>query len=617
MRIIDANQKMLAIDWARQIEKVVRETDTDIADDISREIDNLDSHKLTVAVVGLMKRGKSTFCNAFLGRHDDLVAPVGRFPTTGVISEFSTGDEEYANVVFTNNSSMKIRYAEIGDYVAEDKNPENRKNVFRLEIFGKFNLDREIKIVDMPGDESIHAYHSEIVYNYLPNADIIIFLSSADDPISRDELSLLRKVQPNEMKKVFFVINKADKCEEDEIAEAKDHDRATLNNAGIRIENDIYVISAKKAMAGEFEYGEFRDLMNDITEFMNGDRYKMVLNGFRGRIMALAEPAVSKLRQRVQFSDMEIEDLEKQIGELEQKKAIMTEQLERGLKEFSDSWDDMLNDFERSLPAIKNNVGMVVREIEAKNALAINKKTIEKLPEKLSAALEKEFEGSSGILEKRAVEALKKLDKSCPEISKFMSEHMFSADIAMTPDGMGGWIFALLSGSATYLTGSVISSAFAVGSTWGGAGLIGGIVAGVGKVVGITAGSVVTAILSPLFILSAAGTTIGFSCLAVSFFRKKNYQKEKLVADLKKAIDSIFRSIKMEKIPYLHNQKELLIRDIRRQFSEKLETLEKDLRDAVEKRKSYQDSRVIETQQRNLLSEYSALIDHAVEDANC
>ena len=236
MKLIDNVKKNEMIDWARQIEKIVRENDEEIAKSIDEQIKSLDDHKLTIAVIGLLKRGKSTFCNAFLERKDDMIAPIDRFPATGVITEFMYSDREYAKVIFENTSAIEISYKDIRSYATEELNPENKKNVQKIEVYGKFPLDPEIKLVDMPGDDSIHLYHSEIVYNYLPNADVIIFLSSANDPISVNELNLLRKVNENDMKKVFFVINKIDKCDYDEFADAKNHAQTTTSRSAVIIQ---------------------------------------------------------------------------------------------------------------------------------------------------------------------------------------------------------------------------------------------------------------------------------------------------------------------------------------------------------------------------------------------
>ena len=87
MKIVDENKKNEALSWARRLSGMLREKgEITVADEVDGEIADFETHKLTIAVVGLLKRGKSTFCNAWLKRKDDLLAPVDFIPATGVIS---------------------------------------------------------------------------------------------------------------------------------------------------------------------------------------------------------------------------------------------------------------------------------------------------------------------------------------------------------------------------------------------------------------------------------------------------------------------------------------------------------------------------------------------------
>lgn len=613
MKILNNSKKIEAIAWARQIEKNIRSTSAETADAICSEIEKLDEHKLTIAVVGLLKRGKSTFCNAFLGRNDDMLSPIGRFPTTGIITEFAaSSDRDGAQVIFENQSSLDISYEDIRDYVTEEGNPENKKNVFKVKVYGKFDLDKEVVLIDLPGDESIHAYHSEIVYNYLPNADVIIFLSDATDPISRSELSLLRKVETRDMKKIFFVINKADKCDDEELADAELHDRETSNNAGIEIES-IYSISAKKVMNGEKENFDFQRLMTDISEFLSNDRNELLLRSFCGRVMALAKPVIQNLQQQETLSSIDISELEEKIRELKDKKSKMSSELEKGLEEFSDNWDDMLKEFEDALPEIRENVErIIIGEVEASSMFALGKKQIEKLPEKISETMEKEFSAACGILEERARESLEKLEKSCPSVASFLSDQ----NIDLTPQGetssTGGWIFTLVSGSTAYITGSAITGAFTVVS-WGGSGFWGTLASIGGSIVNTTVGGVTTAILGPLFLVAAVSATIGFTAMTVSFLRKKKLQKENLIHDLKQNIRTAFDSIKLKRIPYLREQKQVFIDEIKKSFRKTLEELEKNLADAIAFKAASAENTEITQKRQLLLTEYSSLEQQVIE----
>lgn len=616
MKILDENKVIEITSWARQVEQIIRVESPDVANKISEEIEKLADIKLNVAIVGLLKRGKSTFCNAFLGRNDDVIAPTGHFPVTGVITEFNSGSEsEYANVVFADGDTKKISYSEIHDYATEEGNPGNKKNVLRLEVFGNFHIDPEVKLIDMPGDGSINAYHSEIVYKYLPNADVILFLSSVEDPISKRELSLLRKVSYNDMKKVFFVINKIDSCDDEDIEDAVEHNRQTIAQANISIENDFYLVSALNAMEQSGDAGDFDNLVCDVGSFLGGERYDLLLKAFYARVLALAEPIVKNIVQKQQLFQANEEEIREKIENLEIQKKNMLEEFQKGSREFSDKWDNMIDEFESQLPQIRERIEQkLVDDISATSSLFLSQKDIDRMPEKISSTIEHELETQCGVFTKEAESALENFERSCPNISKFLSEQNTDIRVDNFGSGVGGWIFTLASGSASYFTGAAINTAFAVGGTWGGVGFWGTICAIAGKATGIAAGTITAAVLGPLFLISTAGATLGLGGLLFSILRKKQLQKKQLLNEVKSGIKSSFDAIKMQRIPYLRQQKQVLLDSLNKELNQKINTLEDNLKEALEQKELNCSNTLIAEQRKQLVIEYQELSQEAMEN---
>jgi len=617
MNVVDNSKMLKAIDWARKVEAKLRNLDAETANAVKKEIDDFQQQKLNIAVVGLLKRGKSTFCNAFLGRDNDLIAPVDRLPATGVISEFiQDNHRDYAKVVFNDGSSCEIEYKDIRSYVTEEENPENRKNVKVVEVYGKFDLDNEIKLIDLPGDESIHVYHSEIVYNYLPLADIIIFLSSADDPISQQELALLKKVQPNDFKKIFFVINKIDRCDPADVDDAEKHNRATIDRAGIKIENDIYRISAKNVISKRGCSG-FDSLTADIKSFLTNERVELKVQSFCGRITALSQHIINDLKQQETFYQLDEAELNQKIIRFKEDKATMTAELKKGLQDFSDSWDGMLEEFEGSLPKIQSNVEEVlIKEVEAMPALGLSKKKLEEMPDKIASTLESEFKTSSNALQEKAVVALEKLEKSCPAISEFLADQNYNITVQSAGGpGTGSWVFTIMSGATAYITGSAISGAFAIGGTWGtGGGLLGTGAAILGKMLGTAAGTIVTAILGPLFLVSTIGVTVAFGGIIFSTFRKKKLQKEQLIREVKSNIKNAIDDIRMNRIPYLREQKEVLIKEITKGFDNIAKKTNDNLREALEQKNNNTSNRLLSEQRQIAIKDFEELHESILQE---
>jgi small GTP-binding protein len=70
--------------------------------------------------------------------------------------------------------------------------------------------DYRINIVDTPGTNAIIRRHQEITEEFVPRADLILFVTSADRPFSESERLFLQRIR-EWGKKIVFVVNKADR----------------------------------------------------------------------------------------------------------------------------------------------------------------------------------------------------------------------------------------------------------------------------------------------------------------------------------------------------------------------------------------------------------------------
>src|SRR5581483_10495275 len=120
--------------------------------------DRLRTNELTVLVAGQFKRGKSTFINALLGEE---LLPTGALPLTSVATMIHYGESAKAIVGFRDGGSMQIAAADIGRYVTEAENPENRLRVARVDVELPVELLRGVRLVDTPGIASTFVHNSD------------------------------------------------------------------------------------------------------------------------------------------------------------------------------------------------------------------------------------------------------------------------------------------------------------------------------------------------------------------------------------------------------------------------------------------------------------------------
>jgi len=157
--------------------------DMRILDDTITHLDEL----FLLVVAGEYNSGKSSFINALLG------APVvaeGVTPTTDRITILRYGDTP-------------------GETVSSAFLVEHR---FPAEVL------RRMAIVDTPGTNAIIRRHEELTHNFIPRADLVLFVTSAGQPFSASERAFLELIR-DWGKKVVLIINKADLLDDAGLAE--------------------------------------------------------------------------------------------------------------------------------------------------------------------------------------------------------------------------------------------------------------------------------------------------------------------------------------------------------------------------------------------------------------
>ena len=155
------------------------DADSDDMAQLDRAILQLDELFLLV-VVGEFNAGKSAFINALLGQR---LLPEGVTPTTTQVTILSYGEE------ITPGEAV-----EIGDMAL---------------LSHPIEWLHDINIVDTPGTNAIIRRHQEITEEFVPRADLILFVTSADRPFSESERLFLHRIR-EWGKKIVFVVNKID-----------------------------------------------------------------------------------------------------------------------------------------------------------------------------------------------------------------------------------------------------------------------------------------------------------------------------------------------------------------------------------------------------------------------
>ncbi len=179
-------------------------------DQARRQLDEL----FLLVIVGEFNAGKSAFINALLG---ERLLQEGATPTTTRVHILRHGEQ----------TSRQLAEADVEI------------------ITSSVDWLRELNLVDTPGTNAVIRRHQEITEDFVPRADLVLFVTSADRPFSESERLFLERIRAWG-KKVVIVVNKLD------ILDESDAPRVTAfvaDNAFklLGVKPEIFLVSAKLA----------------------------------------------------------------------------------------------------------------------------------------------------------------------------------------------------------------------------------------------------------------------------------------------------------------------------------------------------------------------------------
>ena len=146
-------------------------------DSLQKAILQLDELFLMV-VAGEFNAGKSALINALLG---EKVLAEGATPTTTRVTLVKWGEQASEQVV--DEAFAVVTYP--------------------------LPLLKELNIVDTPGTNAIIRQHERLTDEFIPRSDLVLFITSADHPLTESERQFLERIL-TWGKKVVFVLNKVD-----------------------------------------------------------------------------------------------------------------------------------------------------------------------------------------------------------------------------------------------------------------------------------------------------------------------------------------------------------------------------------------------------------------------
>ena len=139
-----------------------------------------------------------------------------------------------------------------------------------------------LAFIDSPGTNSIIEQHQELTENYLQQADIILFVTSVERPLSKSEQDFLTLVDRTWARKIIVAINKIDLVEEHEAKQIREYVNEGLKEILAEMP-PVFAISAKTGKGID-------ELKNFLLAFLaEGEKVKLKLRGPQNSLLVYLE----------------------------------------------------------------------------------------------------------------------------------------------------------------------------------------------------------------------------------------------------------------------------------------------------------------------------------------
>ena len=231
------------------------------------------SEPLLFVVVGEVKSGKSSLLNALFGNE---FAKVDVLPATDRVYIFRYGSEEKATEV---SSKLTERYLPIP-------------------------FLRDFNVVDTPGTNTMVKEHQMVAEDFMPRADIVLFVFSVANPWTQSNWEFLGFLQKTWLKNVIFVLQQIDLREPTEIDVIHRHLQDTAMRR-LGFVPPIFAVSARKALLARTSGLDKEKLWEESAFAPLEEQINFIVTESSTRML--------KLRSTFQAARVALEDLNREI----------------------------------------------------------------------------------------------------------------------------------------------------------------------------------------------------------------------------------------------------------------------------------------------------------------
>ncbi len=574
----------------------------------------LENFTFNIAVVGDIKRGKSTLINTLLGRTDDVLSPVGVTICTSAIVKYRNykagmEHEPHAVVYYENAPGVgrRVAYEDLRGLISQKSNPDNVKGVRVIEVYGDFPLLGKCCLVDTPGANAAIERHGEMVSEFLPSADAIIMPVMAGQAMTDSEQQMLRQLSSNSKRRIFYVLTKIDRTAEEERSKVLAWVQNCIREAGMPDPETIYHVACKKVFDA-MKAGESEERVQALRKEWGLERLERDLGDFMLRQSSEGRALVDRMNQAMTLvktsmetrrksnealiatHDVSAEDIEKECQRIRDEFTDYQKEMKKSLARFSSRWDKevtrSLDDLENRVDDIVDTIRDAVKRMSLFSLFSVSSTIATKIRPHIVAAVDR--------LETRLTPLIDRLDKDFEETCTLYAKRVEPSPIVETLGAL-----ASIGGSAATVIGvslpaiqsvlaaanAYIAAAGATATASASSGLlvsIGGWLVGSGSVVAAeTAQATAWAALVSTVTGAIVPVAIGIAALSVTGPVARWFVKARIPSTVEDSVAKVRDNLKQQLEKWKEEivcHSEEVLEDQREEMEKKLEALSGKLR---------------------------------------
>lgn len=314
---------------------------------LAERINHPDSY---VTVLGETSSGKSTLINGLVG---SSVLPAKAYPTTGAITEAELcdiADTEYYAI----NKNATIEVIGRSEFLTLSEEPDEKLQRLKVKLRSPSPALASMRIFDTPGYGSIVEEHEEILKEFLPNSDVVIYVVQYKIGIQEEDfqfLGFLKELCRDDVK-ILLAINR---CPEGITKSDK-----RVNEIGKYAEDilgsEIPVFLVDTVITEDDPLPKANELWESVASIVNGKEHRALLaENFKALIKGLYLKCDAIIQTRYNAACMDSEQRRKIADE--QKKAA--ENLRRAIPELVDPTFSRL---EEKIPRLFDSASVRIKD---------------------------------------------------------------------------------------------------------------------------------------------------------------------------------------------------------------------------------------------------------------